>query len=176
MKGYDMGLNYIIQGKMSYDLLALSVGVKYANDLYSADIIARRLNGFGIEFNERYPYAGKIKGTWFELEKKGALEILGSFDLCDFNFSDQEYKLFWRLTKKETDHYSLSFKSDVIWENFKNIIRDIQDLSPYKMVVFLPRLEGSEMNDICGVITLREFFGLIKQGRVYSNLCYIIQK
>ncbi len=160
---------------MSYDLLALSVGAKHNCDLCYSDIIAIKLNGFGASLNERYSFAGRLKGTWFELVRKGSLEILGSYDLCDFDFSNQEYRLFWRLTKKETDHYSLSFKSETIWDNFKYIISSIQDLSPYNMVIFLPRLQGSEMNDICGVITLREFFGLIKQGKVYSNLCYIIQ-
>lgn len=160
---------------MSYDLLALSVGARHKHDLHYANIIAERLNGFGLSFNERYHFAGKIKGTWFELVKIDSPKILGSFDLCDFDFNNQEYRLFWRLTNKETDHYSLFFKSEDIFEDFKNIMRSIQELSPCKMMVFLPRLQGSEMNDICGVITLRELFGLIKRGKVYSNLCYIIQ-
>lgn len=53
---------------MSYDLMILSVGVKHKDNIFQSSIIAERLNGFGISNNERYPFAGKIKGTWFELK------------------------------------------------------------------------------------------------------------
>lgn len=159
---------------MSYDLMILSVGAKHKDNIFQSSIIAERLNGFGISNNERYPFAGKIKGTWFELKKYDSLPLFGSFDLCDFDFNI-ECKPAWRLENEDTDHYSLFFKSEKIFEDFKLIVKSIQNLSPQNMIVFLPRLQGSEMNDICGVIALEEFFGLLTQGKIYSNLCYIIQ-
>lgn len=159
---------------VSYDVMILSVGAKYKSDISSGNIIAQKLNGFGYAFNKNYAFAGKMKGTWFELLKKDSLPILGSFDLCDFEFED-EHKLFWRLTTQQTDHYSLFFKCNVFLSDFNEIAKEIQNLSPYKMIIFLSRLQGSEMNDICGVITLKEFLELVKKGKVYSNICYIIQ-
>lgn len=159
---------------MSYDLMILSVGAKYKDNILQSSIIAERLNGFGISNNERYPFAGKIKGTWFELKKYDSLPIIGSFDLCDFDFN-KEYRPIWRLEDEETDHYSLFFKSEKFFEDFKLIAKSIQNLSPENMIVFLPRLQGSEMNDVCGVITFERFIELLTQRKIYSNLCYIVQ-
>lgn len=85
---------------MSYDLLALSVGANYEQDLCCADITAERLKGFGKVFNERYHFVGKMKGTWFETVKTSSLKILGSFDLCDFEFNNEHRR--GRAIKKQT--------------------------------------------------------------------------
>ena len=54
-------------------------------------------------------------------------------------------------------------------------MKQLRNMSPTKMLIFLPRLDGNEQNDICGVLTLDDFMALIPQKRIYSNICYIIQ-
>lgn len=160
---------------LSYDLMVLSVGVKHKSDVCCGNIVAERLNGFGSVNNERYPWAGSLSGTWFELRKVDTLPILGSFDLCDFAFENDDYKLFWRSEKIKTDHYAMFLKPEVQLNDFETSIKSLQDLSPDKMLVFLPRIDGNTGNDICGVLTCQQFIDLVNQGKVYSNLCYVIK-
>lgn len=48
---FDICISYlyheVIGGKMSYDLMILSVGAKYKDNIFQSNIIAERLNGFG---------------------------------------------------------------------------------------------------------------------------------
>lgn len=41
--------------------------------------------------------------------------------------------------------------------------------------MFLPRLQGGEYNNVCGVITLQKFFELIENDKILFNIVYIIQ-
>ena len=158
---------------MSYDLKVLSVGASCKLNISCGSITAVRSGGFGAAFAEDYPFAAKMQGEWFELVKDGTPGILGSFDICDFDFEHGERELFWRQSAK--DHHSLLFKSAELFEDFRRIMKQLQKLSPSGMLVFLARLQGEERNDVCGVITLGEFMALIPEKRVYSNLCYIIE-
>ncbi len=135
-------------------------------------IIAERTGGFGALNAEAYPFAAKISGEWFELVKYDTDKLLGSFDVCDFDF-DRETELFWR--RESADHFSLFFRSEELSGDFRRIMKHLQKLSPTGMLIFLARLQGEERNDICGVLTLEEFFALIPEKRIYSNVCYIIQ-
>jgi hypothetical protein len=136
-------------------------------------IKAVRTAGFGSAFAADYPFAAKMRGEWFELVADGTPDLLGSFDICDFDFEHGEKELFWRQDAK--DHYSLLFRSDELYEDFKRIMKQLRKLSPSETLIFLARLQGEEKNDVCGVMTLDDFIALITEKRVYSNLCYIIQ-
>ena len=158
---------------MSYDIKVLSAGASCKLNMSCGSIAAVRMNGFGSGFAENYPFAAKMRGEWFELQKDGTPVLLGSFDICDFDFEHGSRELFWR--QNAEDHYSLLFRSDELYEDLKRIMKQLQKLSPTNMLIFLARLQGEEKNDICGVITLDEFIALIPEKRVYSNVCYIIQ-
>ncbi|MBR5088102.1 MAG: hypothetical protein IK093_01600 [Ruminiclostridium sp.] len=158
---------------MSYDLKVLSVGASCKLNISCGSITAVRTDGFGSAFAQDYPFAAKMRGEWFELRRDTTPDILGSFDICDFEFEHGNRELFWR--QSSNDHYSLVFRSPELFEDMKRIMKQLRKLSPTGMLVFLPRLQGEERNDICGVITLDEFIALIPEKRVYSNVCYIIQ-
>lgn len=160
---------------MSYDIKVLSVGASCKIGMSCGSIKARRTGGFGTAFAQTYPFAARMSGEWFELQKDSTPDILGSFDVCDFDFESGDNELFWRSDGRESDHYSLFFRTDELFEDFRLIMKQLRRLSPSAMMIFLARLEGEERNNICGVLTLDEFIALIPQKRVYSNVCYIIQ-
>lgn len=157
---------------MSYDLKVLTVGASCKLNMNCGSIVAERTGGFGSMFAEAYPFAAKISGEWFELMKYDTPKLLGSFDVCDFDY-EHGTELFWRETSE--DHYSLIFRSEELFGDFRRIMKHLQKLSPTGMLIFLARLQGEEKNDVCGVLTLEEFIALAQEKRIYSNICYIIQ-
>ena len=158
---------------MSYDIKVLSAGASCRMNISCGSIVASRTGGFGQAFAEDYPFAAKMRGEWFELRKDGTPDMLGSFDICDFDFEHGEKELFWRENGK--DHYSLTLRSAELFEDMKLVMKQLRKLSPSGMLVFLARMQGEEKNDVCGVITLDEFIALIPEKKIYSNVCYIIQ-
>ncbi len=161
---------------MSYDIKVLSVGASCKIGMSCGSIKAVRTGGFGTHFAQTYPFAAKMSGEWFELRKDSTPDILGSYDICDFDFESGERGLFWRSDGRNDGHYSLMIRSEEIFGDLRLILKQLRKLSPSDMLVFLARLEADdERNDICGVITLDEFISLIPQKRVYGNVCYIIQ-
>ena len=160
---------------MSYDIRVLSVGAACKLNMSCGSIVAERTGGFGREFAKSYPFASRISGEWFELIKEGSPKIFGSFDVCDFDFDSGEHELSWRTGAAAVGHYSLMFRSEELFSDFRLVMKQLRNMSPTKMLIFLPRLDGNEQNDICGVLTLDDFMALIPQKRIYSNICYIIQ-
>ena len=158
---------------MSYDIKVLSVGASCRMNISCGSIVASRMNGFGAAFSEDYPFAAKIHGEWFELRKDSTPDMLGSFDICDFDFEHGKKELFWR--QDAEDKYSLVMRSAELFEDMKLVMKQLRKLSPSAMLIFLARLQGEEKNDVCGVITLDEFIALIPEKKIYSNVCYIIQ-
>ncbi|MBR1832727.1 MAG: hypothetical protein IJ784_09885 [Ruminiclostridium sp.] len=160
---------------MSYDIKVLSAGASCKLNMTCGSIIAERTGGFGKAFRETYIYASKITGEWFELVKEGSPKILGSFDVCDFDFDGGEHEPSWRTGKAAEGHYSLVFRSEELFSDFRLVMRQLRNMSPSKTLIFLARLQDNEQNDVCGVLTLDEFLALIPEKRIYSNICYIIQ-
>lgn len=115
---------------MSYNLMLLAVGADSRSDIERGCIRAERVHGFGAAMNERYPFVGQIRGTWFDLVKIGSERILGAFDLCDFEF-ELGANLPWRMIEYR-DRYPLFFKSDEILRDFGEIVDAVLELSPKK--------------------------------------------
>ena len=160
---------------MSYDIKVLSVGAVCKLNMSCGSIIAERAVIPGKEFSGSYPFVSKIGGEWFGLIKEGSPKNTGSFDVCDFDFGGEEHELSWRTGASAVGHYSLLFRSEELFSDFRLVMKQLRNMSPTKMLIFLPRLDGNEQNDICGVLTLDDFMALIPQKRIYSNICYIIQ-
>ena len=55
-------------------------------------------------------------------------------------------------------------------------MKKLLSLSPKKRIMFLPRLQGGEYNNVCGVLTLKQFFKLLNNKKILFNIAYIIQE
>lgn len=42
--------------------------------------------------------------------------------------------------------------------------------------MFLPRLQGGEYNNVCGVISFEKFLKLLSNNKILFNIVYIIQR
>ena len=49
------------------------------------------------------------------------------------------------------------------------------EASPIKSIFFLPRLQGGEYNNVCGVIKFDKFLSLLKNKKILFNISYIIE-
>ncbi|WP_297958122.1 hypothetical protein [uncultured Ruminococcus sp.] len=139
-----------------------------------------------IEVNPRYYGRGDYKDTFsYMAEKRGAwcclLEIdkgkriYSAMNIADIDIEipDSEVSYpFW--TDKISGMYVFKIR-DEYYHSFKTVMKKLQALSPKKRIMFLPRLEGGEYNNVCGVITMKHFFELLDSRKILFNIVYIIQ-
>ena len=59
-------------------------------------------------------------------------------------------------------------------EDFEKIIDYFLERSPAKMIIFLPRYQGEERDNIQGVLKRDLFFEMLDTGKIKFNTCYII--
>lgn len=105
------------------------------------------------------------QGEWFEL----------CVDEAHYGFAEElEQPLPWRAF--ERGNYPLFFKNAGTAADFKAVVQSLLELSPSGEGVFLPIHIGLDNNNICGVISDAEFFKLLEDCRIFSNVCYIIRK
>ena len=126
-------------------------------------------------YKDTFPYMTEKKGAWctlFEIDKEH--RIFSAMNIADINLiPESEIKYpFW--TDKTSGMYVLKIV-DEYYHSFKKVLKKLQELSPKKRIMFLPRLEGGEYNNVCGVITLNDFFELLDNKRILFNIVYIIQ-
>lgn len=112
----------------------------------------------------RFPFNG-LKGEWFRFYLDEGL----------YGFAEElEQALPWRSYERE--NYPLYFKNAEVFADFKAAAQSLLELSPSGDGVFLPLHIGLSNNNICGVISDAEFFKLIEDCKILSNVYYIIRK
>lgn len=105
-----------------------------------------------------------IRGKWFRLNLDEGL----------YGFEEElEQSLPWRSFELEEPLY---FKNAEIFADFKAAVHSLLMLSPSGEGVFLPINFGLANNNICGVTSDAEFFKLIEDCKILSNVYYIITK
>ena len=95
-------------------------------------------------------------------------------NIADINLipeSDITYP-FW--VNDTSGMFVLKIQDDFI-TSFKKTLTELQRLSPLSRIMFLPRLQGREHNNVCGVLQLDNFFYLLDNNRIFFNIAYIIQ-
>ena len=114
---------------MSYDIKVLSVGAVCKLNMSCGSIIAERAVIPGKEFSGSYPFVSKIGGEWFGLIKEGSPKNTGSFDVCDFDFGGGEHELSWRTGASAVGHYSLLFRSEELFSDFRLVMKQLRKIS-----------------------------------------------
>ena len=61
-------------------------------------------------------------------------------------------------------------------EDFKKVINYMLDCSPSKLVYVLARYQSCEKEVVLGTYSLDTFISLMENGKIYSNICYIISR
>lgn len=162
---------------MSYDLEILIDGGKKIPSMIIEKIrieVNPRNCGRGC-YKETFSYMSEKKGAWcclFEIDKDH--RFFSAMNIADIDLipKDERKYPFW--TDRTSGMYVLKIR-DEYYHSFEAVMKKLQSLSPKKRIMFLPRLQGGEYNNVCGVITLEHFFELLDNKKILFNIVYIIQ-
>lgn len=125
-----------------------------------------------------YPTMTKRSGTW------GLLYDSDSFfkdadKFVDINWGAKGESIsypFW-LTDERTKYMVLPITIvPKYMSEFQQIILELLNESSKQTIMFLPRIQGTYEEIICGTLKPDKFFTLLKEGKILTNICYIISK
>ena len=164
---------------MSYDLEILVEGGKSIPPMIIENIRIEVNPRYGgrHRYTDTFSYMTEKRGAWcslFEIDTDN--RFLSAFNIADIDSyvpeADKVYP-FW--TDRTSGMYTLCFKRGY-YRSFKAVMKKLLSLSPKKRIMFLPRLQGGEYNNVGGVLTLRQFFKLLDSRKILFNIAYIIQE
>ena len=126
-------------------------------------------------YYDTFAYMTERRGSWCGLlETDISKRCFSAYSIATIKSvpeSEKEYP-FW--TDKRGGMYVLNIRPDYI-SSFKEVMHHLQLCSPKRRIMFLPRLQGDEYNNVCGVISLQKFFELLENDKILFNIVYIIQ-
>lgn len=162
---------------MSYDLEVLVTERKI---LFPVTIDGIRVSVSAYKARRRYigtfDYMRKEKGIWrslFDTNKEN--RYLSAYNICDIKDIDNSNINYPFWEDRRNGMYVFSVRDEYI-KSFENVLLYLINKSPRKQIMFLPRLQGGEYNNVCGVITLEKFFELLSNNKILFNIVYIIQR
>ena len=164
---------------MSFDLEILVEGGKSIKPMIIENIRIEVNSRYGGRhcYTDTFSYMAEKRGAWcslFELDTDN--RIFSAFNIADIDISvpeDDKVYPFW--TDRTSGMYILRFKPGY-YRSFRAVMKKLLSLSPKKRIMFLPRLQGGEYNNVCGVLTLKQFFKLLNNKKILFNIAYIIQE
>jgi hypothetical protein len=137
-------------------------------------------------------------GYWYHLlpvedESEPFPGLSGCYIVCNAHYSQQsrdDFEIYRQLPEGEDypkfdnlydewEYYTnislaaLEIKQEYR-EDFEKIIDYFLERSPVNMIIFLPRYQGSERDNIQGVLKRELFFEMLDTGKIKFNTCYII--
>ncbi len=161
---------------MSYDLEVLVTGRRI---LFPVTIENIKVSVSTYKARRRYigtfDYMRKEKGVWcslFDTNKDN--DYLSSYYICDIKDTDNSHINYPFWEDRRNGMYVFSVH-DKYKKSFENVLLYLINKSPKKQIMFLPRLQGGEYNNVCGVITIEKFFELLSNDKILFNIVYIIQ-
>lgn len=168
-----------------YDVLILVSEQESAKQLHNDDIVVLSINKKSTDrekfYYEFWPYINNASGILYKIFTKDGLgEFECGDELFDFNYSkntlsDSAIPYFFAnefdTFKEDLDSISLnsSYK-----ESFSNVIKLLLCNSPIKTVIFLCRGQSNEKEIILGKISIDKFLNMLSDGKIFTNVCYII--
>ena len=159
---------------MSYDLAVCVLGrcniksQRFGNIYLDVDPQNRNA------YTDTFSYMTAQDGVWCNIVEK--VRFFSAMNICDILCNKTKNQVgfpFW--INKDVDMYVMQIvpehQSTVL-----SIVEYLLNLSPKKQILFLPRLQGYEDNNICGVLKFAEFKQLLNEGKILFNICYILEK
>lgn len=159
---------------MSYDLVVCVLG--------QCNIKSQRFGNIYLDVNpnnrnayiDTFSYMTAQDGAWCSITEKE--RFFSAMNICDLICSKIKSQVgfpFW--INKDVTMYAMQIVSEY-QSTVLSILEYLLNLSPQKQILFLPRLQGYEDNNICGVIKFVEFKQLLNEGKILFNICYILEK
>lgn len=163
---------------MSYDLEILVQNQKKPSILpfeSSIEMLNEKTDRMTKRYHSMWKYMTCANGIWYSLvsDYEG---VYNAYSICtsDFKADNKEIIPYW--ISDENVVYNLT--PLIIHEQYKNdfikIIEFLIRQSPNKTVMFLARYQGGEHEIVCGVLSFKDFVGLLDKRKILFNICYII--
>lgn len=161
---------------MSYDLEVLVIGKKILFPITIGDITISVSKYKGRRrYIGTFDYMIQGKGAWCSLfEANEDNRYLSAYNICDIKDMENSYVNYPFWEDRRNGMYVFSI-CDEYKRSFKDVLLYLERKSPKKQIMFLPRLQGGEYNNVCGVITLEKFFELLMNDKILFNIVYIIE-
>lgn len=161
---------------MSYDLEILVEGRKHLKPSVIENIRIEVNSQFGRgRYEDTFSYMTERRGSWCGLFEKALSErCFSAYNIATIKImpkSEINYP-FW--ADDRSGMFVLNIRPEYE-HSFKSVMIHLQRCSPKQRIMFLPRLQGGENNNVCGVITLDRFFELLENDKILFNIAYIIQ-
>ena len=162
---------------MSYDLEILVEGRKHLKNEIVGNIrieVNSRCGGRN-RYTDTFLYMAEKRGAWCSLfETDREQRFMSAFNIADIKTTPQEDISYPFWEDRHSGMCVLTIREDYK-DSFRDVMRHLQNYSPKNRIFFLPRLQGGEYDNVCGVITMERFFELLDSGRILFNIAYIIQ-
>lgn len=166
---------------MSYDLEVLVTG-RHLLLPVTIDGITVHLDMFAGYYKGRKRYRGTFeymrqsKGVWCSLfEENKENWLFSAMNICDIKDADRSHVTYPFWEKRTEGMYVLTIRKKYR-KAFVKCLSYLINKSPKKQIMFLPRLQGGEYNNVCGVIPFEKFIELLKNDKILFNIVYIIGK
>lgn len=168
-----------------YDVLILVSEQECAKQLHTDDIVVLPMNKKSTDrekfYYEFWPYINNASGILYKIFTKDGLgEFECGDDLFNFDYSQNplsnnaipyffadEFDTF----KDDLDSISLKLTYK---ESFSNLIKLLLSESPIKTIIYLCRGQSNEKEIILGKINIDKFLEMLSDGKIFTNVCYIV--
>ncbi|MDE6500502.1 MAG: hypothetical protein K2L10_00215 [Ruminococcus sp.] len=162
---------------MSFDLEILVEGRKHLKTSVIENIRIEVNSQYGgrNRYGSTFVYMTERRGSWCSLfETDLNNRCFSAYNIAKIKIIDKS-KINYPFWEDDRDGmYVLNIRPEYE-HSFKSVMKHLQTSSPKKRIMFLPRLQGGEHNNVCGVITLDKFFELLENDKILFNIVYIIQ-
>lgn len=176
---------------MAYDLNILCVMQKRRTEqlpfpaIFEFDVEHRSKNSYPKYYNNNWHFMNSCSGFWYYLFPKDEAireQDCGCGEFCEIQCVDKPAPTNHCFPDELAEHIRNRLNAS-IWikkkyrRDFEKTIDYFLSASPVNMIIFLPRWQFDDEQDIVhGVITRYQFFAMMKNKQIRLNMCYIIRK
>lgn len=171
-----------------YDVLMLSVEQlkqfkeKISFDNLTVETMNHLGNVKGKYYYEKWPFLNNLNGILYHIYTGDQFGEFGCGDgLFEFQFESESTEAFlpyWSPKWQDVDDLKNDLVPILIKEELSQSFKQLVDLllknSPIKTILFLCCGQSLEREIIYGKISKEVFYGLLEDGHIATNICYII--
>lgn len=171
-----------------YDVLLLSIEQPNEIDekLSYGNLTIEKMNNFGYDrekyYFEKWPFLNNLNGILYHIYTE---DQFGEFQCGDglfqFKYESEAMEAFlpyWYHQWEDGEDLKnnlipISIKKE-FWDSFDKLVDLLLKKSPLKTILFLCCGQSLEREIIYGKISKKMFYGLLEDGHIATNICYII--
>lgn len=118
------------------------------------------------------PFMNFVDGIWYELACTKD-ELAGTV-LCNYIENSKGIYPYWVKSDAVKNDLRPLYIEDKYFQSFKAILYYLIEQSPINTIMFFCRYQSEDKEVTCGTISTEEFFALLNEKEILTNICYII--